>query len=51
MKAYKIFKSGLKIKKIEKTLNKLDSLGYEFVELVFGKGIFFQCAYIIARAK
>ncbi|MGM9874294.1 MAG: hypothetical protein ACI31G_05295 [Bacilli bacterium] len=51
MKAYKIFKSSLKIKKIEKTLNKLDSLGYEYQDIVMGRGIFLPCAYIIARTK
>lgn len=51
MKSYKIFKSSLKIKKIEKTLNKLDAAGYEYQDIVMGKGIFFPCAYIIARSK
>ena len=51
MKAYKIFKSSLNIKKMEKKLNQIDSQGYEYVDIVMGRGWFFPCAYIITRSK
>lgn len=51
MKSYKIFKSSLKVGKLEKILNKLDSLGYEYVDMFMGKGWLFACIYVIAKTK
>ncbi len=51
MKTYKIFKSSLKVRKLEKVLNKIDGLGYTYVDIILGRGFFFPCAYVIAVAK
>lgn len=51
MKSYKIFKCSTKVRKIEKTLNKLDAMGYEYVDMFMGKGILFPAVFLIAIAK
>lgn len=51
MKSYKIFKSSTKVKKLEKVLNKLDAQGYEYVDMVFGKGFIFPAIFVITRTK
>lgn len=51
MKAYKIFKSSLKVRKIEKVLNKLDAQGYQYVDMFTGRGFLFPRMFIVAVVK
>lgn len=52
MKSYKIFRSRLGVKSIEKVLNKLDGLGYEYCDMFEGKFlIFFSRVFIVAKVK
>lgn len=52
MKSYKIFRSRLGVNSIEKVLNKLDNLGYEYCDMFDGRFLFFfSRVFIVAKAK
>ena len=49
---YKIFRSSLSVGSIEKTLNKLASQGYEYVDMFQGTFlIIFHRVFLVAKRK
>lgn len=44
---YKIVKSSLKVRIIEKHLNSMAKDGWKYVDMFTGKGIFFRCVFLV----